>query len=334
MIDTITSKLNNTVITTLPAYLNYSVTYSDGGPIKSNQELNAGTKETIKIRVEYKKDLTASDLPTTEQTLNFSFTTIYIQKDDTSIPVTHPESFATDSWETIIGAVKSGNTSAYNVGDTKTVSLGSLGTHTLRIANKSTPAECNQEGFSQTACGFVLEFADIITTHNMNNSNTCTGGWPATSMRTYLNDTNSSTSVINLIPEVLRNAIIDTIVISSHGSSSTENNFTSTDKLYLLGAHEIWEDVDGNTNSGLDYNDTAYNNTRQLDYYSQSNVTTSTPSYSGAVKKRNGTVSIWYTRSPIISNPNGFRVVSANGNWSSAANASGNSGVSPAFRIG
>ena len=41
--------------------------------------------------------------------------------------------------------------------------MGELGVHTLRISNMSTPQECNDEAFSQTACGFVVEFVDIIT---------------------------------------------------------------------------------------------------------------------------------------------------------------------------
>ena len=78
-------------------------------------------------------------------------------------------SFAEDSWETIVKRVQAGEIGTYNVGDTKEVNLGTTyGTHTLRIANTSTPSECSTEGFSQTACGFVLEFADIITTHIMN----------------------------------------------------------------------------------------------------------------------------------------------------------------------
>ena len=93
-----------------------------------------------------------------------------------------PESFATDSWVTISNAVKNNNTGKYNVGDTKTIDMGTYGTHTLRIANKSTPSECSTSGFSQSACGFVVEFADIITTHNMNPEGTYNGitfsdGW-------------------------------------------------------------------------------------------------------------------------------------------------------------
>ena len=77
--------------------------------------------------------------------------------------------FATDSWSTIIANVKAGNGSEYAIGSTKEVNLGTTyGTHTLRIANTSTPSECSTNGFSQTACGFVLEFEDIITKHAMN----------------------------------------------------------------------------------------------------------------------------------------------------------------------
>ena len=102
--------------------------------------------------------------------------------------IREPKDFSTDSWETIVEAVEEGNTSKYNVGDTKDVELEGYGKHTLRIANKSTPSECSTSGFSQTACGFVLEFADIVTTHTMNDTITNVGGWPATSMRTFVNN--------------------------------------------------------------------------------------------------------------------------------------------------
>ncbi|MCI7559024.1 MAG: BspA family leucine-rich repeat surface protein, partial [Clostridium sp.] len=152
---------------------------------------------------------------------------------DKDIPA--PNSFATDSWKTIIKAVRNNNISKYNVGDTKTIDMGTYGTHTLRIANTSTPSECSRAGFSQTACGFVLEFADIITNHKMNDTDTNVGGWPSTSMRTFVN-----TDIYNAIPSEIKNVIIDTTVVSGHGSTSGETNFTSTDKLYLLSTAEVW----------------------------------------------------------------------------------------------
>ncbi len=326
MIDTISSKLNNVEITTLPNYLNYSVTYSDGAELQANQELKAGTTETYKVRIEYKKDISVSDLPGAEQTLNLSFSVTYKQADEDAIPVVNPISFSTDSWSTIVSAVKRGKTENYNVGDTKTVDMGSLGTHTLRIANMSTPAECSQEGFSQSACGFVLEFSDIITTHIMNPytsgvttpGNGNIGGWPASEMRTYVNS-----DIYNALPSELKSGIINTTVVSGHGSTSGETNFTSTDKLYLLSAHEVYE---GDTGY-----DTAYNNTRQLDYYSSQNVTTS--NYSGAIKQRNSSNSDWWLRSALSSTIFAFYRVAIAGYWINY-HADDTRGVSPAFRIG
>ena len=151
------------------------------------------------------------------------------------------------------------------------------------------------------------------------------GGWPSSEMRTYVNG-----DIYNSLPEELRNGIINTTVVSGHGSTSGETNFTSTDKLYLLSTHEVWEGDDGNTSNGI-YYDTAYNNTRQLDYYSSQNVTTS--NYSGANKQRNGSNDWWWLRSARSIRNSSFCRVTASGSWGSDY-SSGTNGVSPSFRIG
>ena len=237
----------------------------------------------------------------------------------TSIP--EPNSFSSDSWMTIAKAVKSGNISKYNVGNTKTVNLGTYGTHILRIANMSTPSECSTTGFSQTACGFVLEFADIITTHKMNDTQTNVGGWPATSMRTFVNN-----DIYNSLPSELKNAIIDTTVVSSHGSGDT-SNFTSTDKLYLLTPKEIYTDFS-------DSYDTAKDLTRILDYYKNVGVTNN--NYSGAIKKKGTDNYFWWLRAAYYTRDySTFYNIHHVGAWNSSILASNsNGGVSPAFRLG
>ena len=307
-------------------YLEYTVTYSDGIALENKQELKQGTSETIKVRFSYIENYDKTNYPTEDQSFTIEFSVNYTQADGTEMPVAHPVSFADDDWLTIVAAIQLGNTSNYNVGDTKEVDMGTFGTHTLRIANKSTPEECFDTEFSETACGFVLEFADIITTHRMNPYTDGTtdgdgnkGGWPASEMRTYVNS-----DIYNALPEELRNGIINTTVVSGHGNTVGETNFTSTDKLYLLSTHEVWEDDDGNY-------DTAYNNTRQLDYYSSQNVTAS--SFSGAIKQRNGSNYHWWMRSAASYGNDEFYIVSSGGIW--GANISGTTiGVSPAFRIG
>ena len=239
---------------------------------------------------------------------------------DKDIP--EPNSFTTDSWKTIAKAARTNNTSKYNVGDTRTIDMGTYGTHTLRIANTSTPSECSTTGFSQTACGFVLEFADIITTHKMNDTETNVGGWPASSMYTFVNN-----DIYNAIPSEIKNAIIDTIVVSGHGSKDS-GNFTSTDKLYLLAPGEVWNDW--KTGNGGKY-DTTKDLTRTLDYYTAGGVTTS--SYGGAIKKNGTSSAFWLLRVAHPNTNNNFYSVHNTGNWY-AVNAISTYGVSPAFRIG
>ena len=245
------------------------------------------------------------------------------------IVVTAPETstFATDTWEEIANNVKSGNASKYRVGSEKEVEIGGK-SYTVRVANNTTPEECNRADFSQTACGFVVEFVDILMTGSMNSTNTNVGGWPATSLRTYANG-----DFFNNLPSDLQNVIIDTKVISGHGSTSGETNFTSTDKIYLLSAHEVWED---GTESNLSENDTAWNNTRQLDYYKARNVTAD-GNWSSAIKwykdDINEMANDWWLRAAISSNNYTFLAVTNSGNWSdNTANYS--YGFAPAFRIG
>ena len=329
MIESITSKLNGATITTLPAYLEYTVSYYDGVPLATNQLLAAGTTEKYKVRIKYRDDIELNQIPATNQTLSLQFTVKYKQADENTIAVDH--SFNGHSWETIINNIRSGNTNNYNVGDTKEVDMGTFGTHTLRIANKSTPSECSTTGFSQTACGFVLEFADIITKHRMNpwdSSVTTTGngnigGWPASEMRTYVNS-----DIYNALPTDLKNGIINTTVVSGHGRTNGETNFTSTDKMYLLSTKEVWG-KEGTTN--VINNDTAEVETRQLDYYSSQNVTTS--NYSGTLKQRNGSNEVWWLRSAYLDNYIFFYVVNNGGTWIGDISTN-NRGISPAFRIG
>ena len=227
-----------------------------------------------------------------------------------------PSTFPTDDWATIVNSVKAGNTNHYKVGDTKIVNLGTYGTHTIRVSNTTRPSECDTSGFSQSACGFVLEFADIITTHVINTTSSNKNGWPASSMRTFVNN-----DIYNALPADLRNGIINTTTISSYGSSDSAN-FLSTDKLYLLATAELYED-------GEDI-DTAKNLTRQLDYYKSIGVTIN--SYSGAIKKSGTTATDWWLRSFYKTNNQHVYSVQRTGRVAhSMANLS--IGVSPAFRI-
>ena len=238
-----------------------------------------------------------------------------------------PSTFGTDDWATVVSSVKAGNSRGYKVGDTKEIDLGTTyGTHTIRIANTSTPSECSTTGFSQTACGFVLEFVDTITENRMNNNGGPKGtnvkGWPATTMRTFINN-----DIYNSLPEDLKSGIINTTVVSGHGSEDTAN-FTSIDKLYLLSTAEIW--AQGTSNKIT--SDSARNMTRQLDYYKAQG--TSTDNYSAAIKKSDTIKNYWGLRSSCSDSNFAFHYVTSSGNHNGDSGLAGSIGVSPAFRIG
>ena len=249
----------------------------------------------------------------------------------------NPSSFSTDSWSTIAYSVRNGNTCKYNLGDTKSVNVGTFGTHTVRVANTSKPSSCNSSSYSATACGFVIEFADIIVRYNMNPAGTYNGkyyqygtnvgGWPASKLRTYLNN-----DIFKQLPSDLQSVIVNTKVISGHGSNET-SNFTSTDKLYLLSATEVWGDWTGMWNSwsgtgastGTEV-DTAKNSSRQLDYYVSKGTTYN--NYS-ATEKKDGKISyFWWHRSARYNDDIQFYGMRGYGY------AYRDGGISPAFKVG
>lgn len=233
--------------------------------------------------------------------------------------IDEPNSFSTDSWETISVAAKSNNISKYNVGDTKQIELENFGTHTVRIVNTSTPEECNTPGFSQTTCGFVIEFNDIITTHRMNEydinstelGNGGIGGWEHSEGRKYINN-----EIYNSLPEELKNSIKDTNVVSTQ--QETENYFITTDKLYLLETQEIL---------GAEQNYTMFNVKYQfygqLEYYKENPSDTQ--------KKYQNKNEYWWYRT--ASSECCFRGITYDGikNWRTSA--SNKEGISPAFRL-
>ena len=232
--------------------------------------------------------------------------------------------FAEDSWKTIAAAIKDGQLDAYPVGSEKEVEISGT-SYTVRVANNTTPTECNNSNFSQTACGFVVEFADIVEDRQMNSTNTNVGGWEASEMRTYANG-----AFFNNLPEDLRNVIKATKVVSGHGSTTGETNFPSTDKIYLLSSHEVWED---GTSNQVSSKDTAWDKTRQLDYYANIGEGVTTDSYSGAKKKYNNSNSTWWLRAAYSTTDYSFLFVNASGAQDGTI-AYYDHGLAPAFRIG
>ncbi len=279
---------------------------NDATVVKAKTSLNGTLTVTL--------NKTATDSVTEEYTCKLEFSAV--ERDTLGVELTQ---FQKDSWTTIAANVKAGNTSEYNVGDTKEVDLGDLGTHTVRISNMS---ECTTET-SETACGFVVEFADIITKHQFNSRATSVGGWKDSELRTYING-----AIYDALPSELQNVISSTKVISGHGHTSGEKNFETQDKLYLLSGHEVYED---GTSDQISPYDTSYDTTKQLDYYKNKGVTAD--NYAGAIKQYNGRNSDWWLRSAYSTGAAyAFLGVITNGSMGCFV-ANSSYSISPAFRI-
>lgn len=162
-------------------------------------------------------------------------------------------SFANDSWSKIKQNIQNGNTSQYHVGDMKTIRMNGE-EYRLRIANMSSPnGVCTSSSYSQTACGFVVEFVDGPAEKRMNRIEGDVNSYPASEIYAYLNG-----ELYNSLPEDLKSSILNTRVITGHAPSESSNYINNNQKLYLLSKKEVSGDVN---------NDTAASATRQLDYY-------------------------------------------------------------------
>jgi len=70
-------------------YIKYEITYENGESISTKQTLKKGTSTPIKVRVEYRKDIVASDLPSSSTELSLKLTLVYVQSDGTGNEITN-----------------------------------------------------------------------------------------------------------------------------------------------------------------------------------------------------------------------------------------------------
>lgn len=367
--------------TTLPDYLIYTVKYADGLDIEQYDllpkavDLDSTPKvystQRYKVRLEFSKDVDDEDLEEieTKNSYTINLRIPYIQADSRKkvVPTTPNFGDPNQPISNIIAAYERGITApleeAMQNGTTREVGLDldHNGTYEitghLRIANLSRLADCDTQGFTQSACGLVLEFVEGIEQRTYNpypNPDLdlgigTKGGWEYSDMRAYLNGSTSpadrfealdyrGTGFFDALPEEYRNAIITTEVVTGIGASDSINT-TTQDKIYLASAHEIWKDhKEGQTPPNvIDYRDTAYYNvSRQLDYYLYKGVTTkySPAEYGPAAKKNlNGdSIGLWL-RTPCNVNSTAVFDVLSSGDWGDTSVNDSSVYISPMFRL-
>ena len=118
-------------------FLKYEITYQNGESIANKQLLSKDTTVPIKVRIEYRKDLSNTDLPTGQVVLDLSLTLEYTQSDGTASAVTNNgqvKPVANGSIEDIGTIVTIGSEQFYTIG-TEDDSVKLLSMYNLYVGN-------------------------------------------------------------------------------------------------------------------------------------------------------------------------------------------------------
>ena len=238
-----------------------------------------------------------------------SYTAVLGNVREVAMPITalpKIESFSADSWDTITQYSESGLASKfYGVGDEKTVSINGTN-YAVTIMDFDHDDLADGSG----KAGITIGLKNCLTTtHNMNSSDSNSGGWESCAMRSWLQST-----VLGWLPEELQAVIKKVNKKATAGSKSTTIK-TSEDNLFLLAEVEI-------------FGSKAYGSLDEGTQYSYFTTTTRRVKKSGD----SGSATYWWERSPNVSGSGNFCTVNSDGS-ASYSSASATRGVSFGFCI-
>ncbi len=209
------------------------------------------------------------------------------------------------------------------VGDTATVD-----SKTVRILGFNHDTLTTSTAYGSTTAtgqaGISFEYVTFLTSAAMNsNSNTNSGGWGATPLRSTLNSTTyNSLSIKDKIKQVQKE------FIQTYNNANSKT--TSSDYLWLLSCGEIWNN---GYNGGVKRGYAIATEGSQYKYYKTTLGSTAYNSGTNVTKKPNtSSPSYWWLRSPDYYNSDSFCSVSSAGNCSSS-DASNSYWVAPGFSI-
>ncbi len=195
-------------------------------------------------------------------------------------------------------AVIAANNSSFSslVGKKKSFAVGSYGSFAFVVV------AVGHNATSTGTAGMTFQSEKIVTTQQMNSSNTTTGGWASTAMRTFLSGT-----LLPGLPSEVQSALATTTV--SYNTASGSSLSTCSDKLWLASEKEVF---------GSSSYDSAGT---QFAYFADGN---------SKIKNNGSSASGWWLRSVYSSTY--FRSVYSDGT-AIYDDASGSHGVAPCFCI-
>ena len=211
------------------------------------------------------------------------------------------DNFADNEWSEIIAACQSGSVPAsWVVGNYKNMTINGKA-YRIDIIGK------NHDTYASGGTApLTFQMHDCYDeTKQMNSSNTNSGGWQNSAMRTT-----HLPAILNMMPAEVKAAIRDVQKKSSAGNQSSSIQ-TTNDKLFLLSEIEIF----GSTTYSF------AGEGKQYDYYKAGN---------SKVKNLSGSANFWWERSPRSSNSTAFCRVLGSGS-ANANNASYSYGVAFGF---
>lgn len=195
-----------------------------------------------------------------------------------------------DSWEEIIAAGKDGTyIDKYQIGDTKGLDLGEEGVIEMELV--AFDADELADGSGKAHMTWIAK--DLLDTiHVMNKEGTNEGGWPASDMRAWLQD-----SILPLFPDTVRPNIKEVKKYSY--SYSDGGTISSSDKIWIPSRREVFGAGDSNEDAGPEY----------LTVFSDA---------ASRIKRRAGEPYWWWLRSTFGNYGNAFRAVNFDGcEWDS-----------------
>ena len=210
----------------------------------------------------------------------------------------------TSTWTGIRLIVNAGKTSNYfTVGDTKTITLSTGESVILKVAGIGTYV-ANDLTFISQSC--------LTATHQMNTSDTNSGGWNSCALRTWLNNT-----LYSYLPSDLQSVISSKTLSRSIGSQSTTLQ-SATDNVWLPTEYEMFGSI-------------TYSASTEAAVQKQYAEFTSN---SSRVKTlgTNGSATYYWGSSPCVGTAAYFCGVSADGS-AGYNNASGSFGVPLCFQL-
>ena len=304
--------------------------YSVGGTVKEqgttdkNYTVTGLTQKTkysnIKVTAfinSLSKDSNVEEITTKDDSIEYSWEEIAeIAKaisNDTSI---------TDDTETATVTVN-GTQKTLNIGDTATLDGKKVRILGFNHDELAEPATAYGSATKTGKAGISFEYVDfLISSAQMNSSDTNSGGWNASAIRGILNGiTYNSLSIKSNIKKVKKD------YIPTYNVASTEK---TEDYLWLLSCGEIW---DNGYNGGVTRGVAIATEGKQYKYYKINLGSTKYSTSNNITKKPSASNSNWWwLRSPYYYSRNAFCYVYSDGTCNGNA-AVGSGGVAPGFSI-